>query len=179
MKGNMKMNEIIKAMIERRSCKSYKNDMLKKEDIKKVIEAGLWAANGRGLQTPVIIAVTDKETRDRLSKLNAAVFGANSDPFYNAPVVLIVLAPKEHPNRVYDGSLVMGNMMLAAHSMGIGSCWIHRAKEVMDTEEGKQILKAVGLEGEWEGIGNCVLGYADGPLKEAQPRKENRVFWVE
>ena len=106
------MNKIIKAMIERRSCKSFKSDMLPKEAIEKVIEAGLWAANGRGLQTPVIIAVTDKETRDKLSKLNAAVMGAESDPFYNAPVVLVVLAPAEHPNRVYDGSLVMGNMML-------------------------------------------------------------------
>lgn len=173
------MNEIINAMIERRSCKNYKSDMLPKADIEKVIEAGLWAANGRGLQTPVIVAVTDRKIRDALSKLNAAVMGANSDPFYNAPVVLIVLAPKEHPNRVYDGSLVMGNMMLAAHSMGIGSCWIHRAKEVMDMPEGKEILKKLGLDGEWEGIGNCVLGYAEGDLKEAQPRKENRVYWIE
>lgn len=172
------MNDIIKAMIDRRSCKSYKSDMIPKEDIDRIIEAGLWAANGRGLQTPVIVAVTDKETRDMLSKMNAAVMGAISDPFYNAPVVLIVLAPKEHPNRVYDGSLVMGNLMLAASSMGIGSCWIHRAREVMETKEGKEILKKAGLEGEWEGIGNCVLGYADAPLKEAQPRKADRVFWI-
>lgn len=172
------MNEIISAMIERRSCKCYKSDMPTREDIEKVINAGLWAANGRGLQTPVIIAVTDKETRDKLSKLNADVMGAQNDPFYGAPVVLVVLAPKEHPNRVYDGSLVMGNMMLASHSLGIGSCWIHRAKEVMETEEGKAILKKAGLDGEWEGIGNCVLGYADGPLKEAAPRKENRVYWI-
>lgn len=173
------MNEIIDAMIERRSCKSYKGDMLKKSDIEKVINAGLWAANGRGLQTPVIIAVTDKKTRDKLSKLNASVMGAASDPFYGAPVVLVVIAPKDAPNRVYDGSLVMGNMMLAAHSMGIGSCWIHRAKEVLEMPEGKEILASLGLEGEWEGIGNCVLGYADSPLKEAAPRKENRVHWIE
>lgn len=172
------MNDIIKAMLERRSCKSYKNDMLPKETIDKIIEAGLWAANGRGLQTPVIVAVTDKETRDKLSRLNADVMGANNDPFYNAPVVLIVLAPKEHPNRVYDGSLVMGNLMLAAHSVGIGSCWIHRAKEVMETEEGKAILASCGLEGEWEGIGNCVLGIPEGPLKEAAPRKDNRVYYL-
>ncbi|MBQ8002740.1 MAG: nitroreductase [Clostridia bacterium] len=169
----------MKAMIERRNCKSFKSDMLPKEAIEKVIEAGLWAANGRGLQTPVIIAVTDKETRDKLSKLNAAVMGAESDPFYNAPVVLVVLAPAEHPNRVYDGSLVMGNMMLAAHSLGIGSCWIHRAKEVMATNEGREILAKLGMEGEWEGIGNCVLGMPEGNLKEAQPRKESRVFWIE
>lgn len=173
------MNEIINAMLERRSCKSYKSDMVSKGDIERVIEAGLWAANGRGLQTPVIIAVTDKETRDTLSKLNASVMGADGDPFYNAPVVLVVLAPKEHPNRVYDGSLVMGNMMLAAHSMGIDSCWIHRAKEVLEMPEGKEFLKKAGLEGEWEGIGNCVLGYKAAPLKEAAPRKENRVYWVE
>ncbi len=172
------MNEIINAMIERRSCKCYKNDMVSKKDIEEIITAGLWAANGRGLQTPVIVAVTDKETRDKLSKLNAEVMGACSDPFYNAPVVLVVIAPKEHPNRVYDGSLVMGNLMLAAHSKGIGSCWIHRAKEVLETEEGKQILVDLGIEGEWEGIGNCVLGYVEGDLKEAQPRKDGRVYWL-
>lgn len=172
------MNEIINAMIERRSCKKYKDDMVAKSDIEKIINAGLWAANGRGLQTPVIIAVTDKETRDKLSELNAAVMGATNDPFYNAPVVLIVLAPKEHPNRVYDGSLVMGNMMLAAHSLGIGSCWIHRAKEVMDMPEGKEFLKQAGLEGEWEGIGNCILGYAEGTLNEGAARKDGRVYWI-
>ena len=173
------MNEIINAMIERRSCKNYKSEMLPKETIDKVIEAGLWAANGRGLQTPVIIAVTNKETRDKLSTINANVMGAGNDPFYNAPVVLIVLAPKDHPNRVYDGSLVMGNMMLAAHSLGIGSCWIHRAKEVMEMPEGKEILKSLGIEGEWEGIGNCVLGYVEGELKTPQPRKDGRVYWCE
>ncbi len=173
------MNDIINAMIERRSCKSYKSDMIPKDIIDKVIEAGLWAANGRGLQTPIIVAVTDKETRDKLSKLNASVMGATSDPFYNAPVVLIVLAPKEHPNRVYDGSLVMGNMMLAACSLGIGNCWIHRAKEVMEMPEGKEILKSLGVEGEWEGIGNCVLGYVEGELKAPQPRKDGRVYWID
>ncbi len=172
------MNEIINAMIERRSCKNYKSDMIPVCDIEEIITAGLWAANGRGLQTPVIVAITDKETRDELSSLNAAVMGASGDPFYNAPVVLMVIAPKEHPNRVYDGSLVMGNMMLAAHSKGIGSCWIHRAKEVLETEEGKAILEKAGIVGEWEGIGNCVLGYAEGALKEAQERKDGRVFWI-
>lgn len=173
------MNEIIKAMIERRSCKKYKSDAVPKQLVEQVIEAGLWAANGRGLQTPVVVAITDKATRDRLSVLNASVMGAEIDPFYNAPVVLMVVVPRDAPNRVYDGSLVMGNMMLAAHSLGLGSCWIHRAKEVCEMPEGKEILKNAGLEGEWEGIGNCVLGYAEGDLKEAQKRKDNRVYWVE
>lgn len=173
------MNEIIKAIVDRRSCKSYKSDAVPKECIDEIIEAGLWAANARGLQNPVIVAITDKETRDKLSMLNASVMGAAIDPFYNAPVVLMVVAPCDAPQRVYDGSLVMGNMMLAAHSLGLGSCWIHRAKEVCEMPEGKEILKKAGLEGEWEGIGNCVIGYADGEAREPQKRKDNRVYWID
>ena len=131
-----------------------------------------------GRQPVIILAVTNKELRERLSKLNADVMHSTSDPFYGAPVVLVVLADKNAPTHVYDGSLVVENLMLAAHDLGIGSCWIHRAKEVFESEEGKEILKSLGIEGDYEGIGNCILGYADGEEPQAKPRKDNFVYWV-
>jgi len=172
------MNEVLKAIKERRSTKSFKSDMVPMEIIDQICEAGKWAANGKGAQAGMIVAVTDKETRDKLSRLNAAVMGADTDPFYGAPVVLVVLADKSVPTYVYDGSLVMGNLMLAAHSLDVGSCWIHRAKQVFDSEEGKAILASLGVEGEWEGIGNCVIGYPAGEPKEPKPRKENWVYKI-
>ena len=172
------MNEVLKAIKERRSTKSFKSDMVPMEIIDQICEAGKWAANGKGAQAGMIVAVTDKETRDKLSRLNAAVMGADTDPFYGAPVVLVVLADKSVPTYVYDGSLVMGNLMLAAHSLNVGSCWIHRAKQVFDSEEGKAILASLGVEGEWEGIGNCVIGYPAGEPKEPKPRKENWVYKI-
>lgn len=173
------MSKLIEKMITRRSIRSYKSDMLPKETIEKIIEAGTYAATGRGFQSPIIIAVTNKEMRDRLSKMNAEIMGTDTDPFYNAPVVLIVLAQKKYPTYLYDGSLVMGNLMLAAHDLGIGSCWIHRAKEEFESPEGKEILKSLGIEGDYEGIGHCVLGYVNGEVPEAKPRKEDYVYFVE
>ena len=156
------MNESIKNMIERRSIRAYKPDMVKKEDIEEIVKAGTYAATGMNRQSPVIIAVTDQETRDKLSAMNAAIMGTDTDPFYGAPVVLIVLADKSRPTYLYDGSLVMGNMMNAAHSLGLGSCWIHRAKEEFESKEGKELLKKWGVEGDYEGIGHCVIGYVEG-----------------
>lgn len=175
------MNEVIKAMEDRRSIRKFKPDMPSKDDLNQIIEAGLYAANGMGKQATITIAVTNKELRDRLAKINTQIGGweESFDPFYDASVILIVLADKTWANRVYDGSLVMGNMMLAAHSLNLGSIWIHRAKEEFELPEYKQLLKDLGVEGEWEGIGHCVVGYADGDLPKAAPRKENRVFWVE
>ena len=166
-------------LLTRRSIRSYKSDMLPREVIEKIAEVGTYAPTGMNRQTPIIVAVTNKELRDRMARLNAAVLNMDSDPFYGAPVVLVVLAERSAPNRVYDGSLVMGNLMLAAHAMGIGSCWIHRAREVFDTDEGKAILRDLGIEGDYEGIGNCVLGYAEGEEPQAKPRKENWVYWAE
>lgn len=173
------MNEILKAMNERRSYRKYKPDMLPKETIDQIIEAGLYAASGRNGQDAIIVAVTNQEARNRLAKVNAAVMGAENDPFYGAPVVLIVLADKNWSTHVYDGSLVMGNLMLAAHALGVGSCWIHRAKEEFETEEYKQVLKELGVEGEYEGIGHCILGYPDCEPPKAAERKENRVYYIE
>jgi nitroreductase len=175
------MNDIIKAMKERRSIRKFKADMPKKEDIDQIIEAGLYAASGKNEQAVAIVAVTNKEIRDRISAANCRIGGWDDgfDPFYGAPMMLIVLGRKDWPTHVYDGSLVIGNMMLAAHSLGLGSIWIHRAKEEFETEEWKQLLKDLGAEGDYEGVGNLVVGYIDGEAPKAAPRKEGRVFWVE
>ena len=166
-------------IMSRRSVKCYKAEMPPMELIDKVINAGLYAANGRNWQSPIIIAVTKREVRDRLSALNAKIMGVEgTDPFYGAPVVLCVLADKSKRTYLYDGSLTMGNMMLAAHSLGLGACWIHRAKEEFESDEGKEILRSLGIEGDFEGIGNLVLGYADGEGREASPRNENRVYKI-
>lgn len=173
------MESTINDILTRRSVKKYKSAPVPQEIIDKIINAGLYAANGMGAQSPIIIQVTNKEMRDKLSKMNADVMGANTDPFYGAPAVLVVLADKNRPTAVYDGSLVMGNLMLAAHALGIGSCWIHRAKEEFESEEGKEILKSLGIESEYVGIGHCILGYADGEPKPAAERKPGRVFKID
>ena len=171
--------EALANLKNRRSIRKYKDTMVPKEVLEQIMEAGLYAASGMNRQPVIMIAVTNKEMRDRMSKLNAQVMGSDKDPFYGAPCLIVVLAEREMRNRVYDGSLVMGNLMQAAHDLGVGSCWIHRAKEVFDTEEGKEILKSIGVEGDYEGIGNCILGYVDGEYPQAAPRKENRIFWIE
>ncbi len=175
------MNEVIQAMKDRRSIRKFKADMPSKDDINQIIEAGLYAANGRGKQATIIVAVTNKELHDKLVKINTEIGGWDEgfDPFYGAPVILIVLADKACPTHVYDGSLVMGNMMLAAHSLGLGSIWIHRAKEEFELPEYQSLLKEIGIEGEWEGIAHCAVGYMEGELPKAADRKENRVFWLE
>ena len=175
------MNEIIKAMMERRSIRKFKSDMVSKKDIDEIIEAGLYAANGMGRQAVITVAVTNKELRDKIAEDNRKIGGWDKgfDPFYGAPVILIVLAEKDWRNKVYDGSLVIGNMMLAAHSLGLGSIWIHRAKEEFETEEYKKLLKDIGVQGEWEGIGHCAIGYIDCDIPKPAPRKENRVYFIE
>ena len=172
------MSDVLETIKSRRSIRKYKSDMVPQDKLDKIIEAGTYAATGMGKQSPIIVAVTNKELRDRLSAMNAKIMGVNSDPFYGAPVVLIVLADKSRPTYLYDGSLVMGNLMLEAEAQGIGSCWIHRAKEEFESEEGKEILKSLGIEGDYEGIGHCVLGYADGPAPKAAPRKDSYVYYV-
>ena len=175
------MNEVIKAMKERRSIRKFKAEMPSKADLEQIVEAGLYAANGRGRQAVITIAVTDKELRDKLSAVNNEIMGGpeGNDPFYGAPAILIVLANMEVPTAPYDGSLVMGNLMLAAHSLGLGSIWIHRAKEEFEMPEYQKLLKDLGIEGEWEGIGHCAVGYIDGENPAAAPRNDGRVFWVE
>ena len=168
------------AIINRRSVRKYKTDMIPRDIIERIVEAGTYAANGRGHQASIILAVTNKELRDRLSEMNRKIGGWDEgfDPFYGAPVVLVVLAEKDWPTHVYDGSLVMGNLMLAAHTEGIGSCWIHRAKEVFDSEEGKELKKQWGVPEEYIGVGHCVLGYRDCEYPTAKPRKDGFVIRV-
>lgn len=171
-------NQALEVLKTRRAIRSYQGKMPEKELIEQVVEAGTFAPTGKGNQSPIIIAVTDKAMRNRLSELNAKVLGASNDPFYGAPAVLVVLADKKYPTYLYDGSLVMGNLMNAAHAVGLGSCWIHRAKEVFESEEGKALLKEWGIEGDYEGIGNCILGYpAENPAPK--PRKPDYVYFVE
>ena len=172
------MNESLKTLKERRSCRSYKPDPIPAEILDQILEAGTYAATGMGKQSPIMIAVTDKETRDKLSRMNAAVMGASNDPFYGAPVVIIVLANRAVPTYLYDGSLVMGNLMNAAHALGIASCWIHRAKEEFESAEGKAMLKKLGIEGDYEGIGHCILGYAAQESNAPAPRKEKYIYRI-
>lgn len=171
-------NKTLELMQTRRSVRGFKPDPVPEEILDQIVEAGTWAATGRNRQSPVIIKVTNRELIRKLSKLNGEIMGTDSDPFYGAPAVLIVLADKTIPTYLYDGSLVMGNLMLAAHSLGIGSCWIHRAKEEFQLPEGKEILKSLGIEGDYEGIGHCVLGYAEGEYPHTKPRKENWVYTI-
>ena len=172
------MNDVLETIKSRRSIRKYKSDMVPQDKLEKIIEAGTYAANGMCKQSPIIVAVTHKELLEKLSAMKAKIMGTNTDPFYGAPVVLIVLADKSRPTYLYDGSLVMGNLMLEAEAQGIGSCWIHRAKEEFESEEGKEILKSLGIEGDYEGIGHCVLGFADGPAPKAAPRKDSYVYYV-
>jgi len=173
------MNEVIRAIKTRRSIRKFQPEAPSRELIDAVIEAGLWAPTGINRQDVIIVAVTNRTLRDRLSAANAKIWGRDADPFFGAPVVLVVLAEKGWRNCVYDGSLAMGSMMLAAHSLGLGSCWVHRAKEEFEMPEWQAFLRELGVEGEWEGIGHLVLGYPDGDAPKATERKPNRVFYAE
>lgn len=173
------MADILDIITSRRSVKSYKNQEVDEALIKKVIKAGTYAPSGKNMQSPIIVAVINKEIRDKLSNLCAKVRGLeNFDPFYGAPVLLIVLADKSWFTRVYDGSVVMENMLLEAHSLGLGACWIHWAKEMFETTEGKDFLKSIGVNGDYEGIGTCILGHAENYPHTPLPRKENYVYFV-
>ena len=173
------MNEIIKAIEERRSIRKFQPTMPTKDDLEQIVEAGLYAASGMGRQSAIIVAVTNKELRDELAKTNAEIMGKpDFDPFYGAPAILIVLADKSCRTAIYDGSLVMGNLMLAAASLGLGSCWINRAKEEFESDEGKALLRQWGIEGDWVGVGHCILGYPAADPKPAAPRKPDYIVKV-
>lgn len=174
------MSKVIENMVTRRSVRAFTDEMPTDEQIAEIVKAGTYAATGMNRQSPIIIAVTNKALRDKLAAMNAKFMGKDEsfDPFYGAPAVLIVLADKSAPTYIYDGSLVMGNLMLAAHDQGLGSCWIHRAKEEFETDECKAILKELGIEGDYEGIGHCVIGHIKGDYPADKPRKENYVYYI-
>ena len=172
------MSEVLDKIKSRRSIRKYRSDMIPQDKLEKIIEAGTYAATGMGKQSPVIVVVQKPELIGKLSKMNAAVMGSSNDPFYGAPTVLIVLADPEIGTYHEDGSLVMGNLMLAAHAVGVDSCWIHRAKEEFESAEGKELLKEWGLPENLVGIGHCILGYRDCEYPEAKERKANYIVRV-
>lgn len=171
------MNTTIQNLMTRRSIRKYKPEQITREELETVLNAGMCAPTAMNKQSPIIVAVQNKDDIAYLSKLNAAVKGMAGDPFYGAPTVLVVLADAENANAVPDGSLVLGNLMNAAHAIGLGSCWINRAREVFATDEGKALLKKWGIEGGYIGVGNCILGYPD-EQPQMKPRKENYVHYV-
>ena len=171
------MNEVIRTIMSRRSCRCFDpNRMPSREVLSQIAEAGTWSPTSRGMQNPIIVVVTDKSLRDRIMGMNARIMGGGDDPFYGAPCMMIVLV-KESPNASYDGPIVMQTLMLAAESLGVNSCWIHRAKEEFESEEGKAILRELGVEGDYVGIGHVALGYATQELPAPKARKEDYVFW--
>lgn len=174
------MNETLKVLESRRSCRNFKSEPVENEKLEAIIKAGTYAPTGMGKQSPIIIAVTNKKLRDKIAEENRKIGGWNEgfDPFYGSPAILIVLADKSMPTYKYDGSLVMGNLMNAAESLGVNSIWIHRAKEEFESDFGKKILKDLGIEGDYEGIGHCAIGYAAEPLPQAAERKNDYVYYV-
>lgn len=173
--------QTIEAIRSRRSIRKFKPEMPSRDHIRQIVEAGTYAATGMNRQSPIIIAVTDRAVRDALQRVNARIGGWQEgfDPFYGAPAILIVLADKAWANRVYDGSLVLGNMMLAAHELGLGSCWIHRAREEFERPEWQEWLRSIGVSGTYEGIGHLALGYPDGEFPKAAPRKADWAYYVD
>lgn len=173
------MKETLQDLKTRRSVRKYKPDMVSDEQLQEILEAGKYAPTGMGAQSPIMVVVRDPETMAQIERMNGAVMGnPDAKPFYGAPMMIIVLADRSRGTYVEDGSLVMGNLMNAAHAVGVDSCWIHRAREEFASDEGKALLAKWGIQGDYVGIGHCILGYADGPIPEPKPRKDNYVFWV-
>ena len=170
--------DAMECILTRRSVRRYTAEMPSRELVEKTVKAGLYAPSGMNRQETVILAVTDKKVRDSLAADNASVMGATNDPFYGAPCVLAVLYKKDCFTGIYDGSLVMSNLLLAAHANGLSSCWIHRAREVFAMPKWQSFLKDHGIDGEYEGVGFCILGYCDGAYPEERERREGRTVWV-
>ena len=172
------MNETMQTMLRRRSCRSYTDEQIREEDLEQILLAGTYAASGMGRQAAKIVVVQDPETREQLRKMNAAIMGMDGDPFYGAPTVCVILADPEVRTWNEDGSLVIGNMMLAAESVGAASCWIHRAQQEFDSPEGKALLKKWGIPERYRGVGHCILGYAAQEPAPARPRKADFVHRI-
>ncbi len=168
-------NETLKNLRERRSIRRYKKEQITEEQLNAILEAGTYAPTGMGAQSPLILVIQDAAVIAKLSGLNATVMGTDSDPFYGAPTLLVVLANRERSTCVEDGSLVMGNLMNAAHAVGVDSCWIHRAREVFEGDEGRAMLRQWGIPDTYIGVGNCILGYRDCDYPEAKPRKADYI----
>ena len=172
------MNEALKNLLERRSIRSYKSRQIDEDTLQAIIQAGQYAPSAMGRQPTHLVVIQDPAEVTNLSKMNAAIMGVDSDPFYGAPTVIVVLADAALPTAVEDGSLVLGNLMNAAHALGVGSCWINRARQEFDSPEGKALLAKWGVEGDWIGVGHCILGYVEGEEPAPAPRKEGFVTRV-
>ncbi len=172
------MNNVIETLVNRRSVRAYLPEQIKEEELQQILKAGTYAPTGMGKQSPIMVVVQDADTIRQLSEINAQIMGTSADPFYGAPTVIVVLADKSIPTCVEDGSLVIGNLMNAAASLGVASCWIHRAKQTFETEEGKALLKKWGIKGEYVGVGNCILGYAKTKAADPKPRKDDYIWRV-
>ena len=171
-------NPTLETLKTRRSVRSYLPRQVEEEALQAILEAGTYAATGMNRQSPIIVCVQDPAARETLRRMNAAVMGSDGDPFYGAPTVLVVLADKAIRTCVEDASLVIGNLMIAAFSVGVDSCWIHRAKEEFESDEGKALLASWGIDGDYVGVGHLILGYRDGELPVTRPRKENYIYRV-
>ena len=172
-------NEVLQCIKTRRSCRAYTAQQVEPEKLKAILEAGTWAASGMGRQAPKIVVLTDPAEIAELERMNAAVLGnPDAHPFYGAPTVCVVLTDPNVHTCVEDGALVLGNLMLAAHSLGVASCWIHRAREEFDSPEGKTLLKKWGVDEHYIGVGHCILGYAAEPAAPAKPRKADYIVRV-
>ena len=172
------MNETMQTILNRRSCRSYKAEQIREEDLQQILQAGMYAATGRGLQPVKIVVVQDPETIAQLRRMNAEIMGVSTDPFYGAPTVCVILADTDTYTWVEDGSLVLGNMMLAAEAVGAASCWINRARQEFDSPEGKELLKKWGIPERFRGVGHCILGYAAEEPVPARPRKADFIHRV-
>lgn len=172
------MNNTIETLTSRKSCKSYKSEQIGALELEQILQAGIHAPSGRNMQSAIIVVIQDAETISKLSKINASILGIDGDPFYGAPTVIVVLALKSGSTPVEDGCLVMGNLLNAAYSVGVGGCWIHRARETFETDEGKKLLLKWGIKDEIIGVGNCILGYPKEPLHEDYPRKDDYIIRV-
>lgn len=172
------MNETLKTMHERKSCRSYKAEQITDDLLHKVVDAGLAAPSGRNLQPTYIVAVRSGEDIETMRRINAGIMGTDNDPFYGAPCVIVVLAKKGSRTSLEDGSLVLGNMLLAAYSLGLGACWIHRARETFETDEGKALLEKWGITDDVYGVGNCILGYPDGDLHPDLEKRADRAYYI-
>ena len=172
------MNETMKSLLNRRCIRAFKPEQISDEELNAVLEAGKFAPSGANRQSARFIVVQDRETREILSRMNKAVKPSDTDPYYGAPTIVLVLADATVTTPVEDGALALGNMFNAAYSLGLGSCWVHRTRQMFETDEGKALLAKWGAEGEYVGVGSCILGYPEGEHPQAAPRKDDYVVWV-
>lgn len=171
------MNEIVKVLCERRSVRKYLDKEVPMDILKEILKCGTYAPSGKNRQSAKIVVVRNREMINKIGKINAGIMGVDVDPFYGANTLLIVFADKQTFTYLQDGSAVIMNMLNAAYGLGVDSCWIHRAKETFETDEGKEIMQKWGLDDNYEGIGNVILGYRDGELPKPLPRKEDYIIF--